>query len=43
MICGATLVASATATMYRGFEVYTKMIKGLEDFLERGGIRQRIS
>jgi len=39
LMCGATLVGVQTAVMYRGYGVLTEILRGLDEFIERKGIK----
>jgi len=38
-MCGTTLLAVCTAAIHRGYKVFSEMIRGLEDFMERKGYK----
>ena len=40
LMCGATLAAVCTAAMYRGYKVFTEMVRGLEKFMDRKGYQK---
>ena len=40
LMCGATLTAVHTAVLYKGYELFTQMQKGLSDFMERKGYKK---
>ncbi|MBW2196090.1 MAG: 4Fe-4S binding protein [Deltaproteobacteria bacterium] len=40
IMCGATQVGICTAVMYGGFKVFTRVIEGMESFMERKGYKK---